>query len=138
MRFDWRAVPGVHIDSGDGARADYRFFRYQESLWQGSSVHENPRYFKVRWKIWTAADLPENAEQEDQFDVLFRMAETPYMCFSDAMARAKQLYTAGEPFLIHSYAFKRRGDDTPWDEKRLEDAACPYDEDTDPEFHGYR
>ena len=138
MAFNWRRVTGIHIDSGDGSVPDHNFFRFNRSKWQGDGIHDNPRFFKVFWKIWTTCDLPKNAVSETFHQVRIRMAKTPVLSFHDAMQKAQEHYDNKVDFLIGSYSVKRLGKDTPWDEERIECPAISYDDDTDPEFYGHK
>ncbi|WP_417477889.1 hypothetical protein [Maricaulis sp.] len=135
MAFPWQSHAGVRLSGGDGQRADADFFAQGQSFWQGSGVHDNPRFYKYIWQIWTAADLRdfEPAHWLDEPSV-------PQLAFAAAMLQARPLYMTGTVFLIRSDRLYRRGADTPFDPSRIDPArlAPPWTDDADPEFHGHK
>ena len=139
MGFDWPSHIGLgEFWTGDGQFADAEFFTRNVTVWQGDGIHDNPRYYKYDWQIWTR-DTPITASQRGS-QALIQRELSPKLCFAAAMERIRALHAAGEFMLIRSIGRKRIGPDTPWNAARVERLrqACAYDDDTDPEFHGHR
>ena len=139
MGFDWRYRARINIGYGGGAVPDERFFRWGCSVWQGDSVHANPRFFKVRWHIFTAATACRLGMDRRALTRLILSAERT-LAFAEAMEIAQDLQSRRITMMMVSRALKRIAPDTPWDPARVrpEHQAIPYDEDTDPEFFGHR
>ena len=139
MAFDWRIALGVRVSYGDGQIPDANYFRPNTCVWQGAPIHDNPRFFKYDWRIWTA-ETAIIREGESLKGIRAQRDAAPKYHFADAMQRVGALYRSSTPFIIASYARKRIAPETPWNAARIDLAqqACPYDADTDPEFHEHR
>tara|TARA_R110002051_G_scaffold287855_1_gene350633 strand:+ start:469 stop:888 length:420 start_codon:yes stop_codon:yes gene_type:complete len=139
MGFHWPSHVGLdEFWTGDGQFADAFFFAQKVTLWQGDGIHENPRFYKYDWQIWTR-DTPITASQRGS-QALIQRELSPKLCFAAAMERIRTLHAAGEFMLIRSIGRKRIGPDAPWNASRVEPMrqACAYDDDSDPDFHGHR
>ncbi len=139
MGFDWRYRARINIGYGDGAVPNEGFFRRGRSVWQGDPVHANPRFFKVRWHILTAATASRLDMDRGALTRLMRSAEQT-LAFAEAMEIAQDLQSRRITMMMVSRALKRIAPDTPWDAARVTPArqAIAYDEDPDPEFFGHR
>lgn len=139
MGFDWRWHARVDIPWGDGQWPDAQFFETGESIWQGDAIHDNPRFFKYRWRIWkaeTAFARPGFLESE----LPQGRFSTHVFSFADAMRRVSELYRTKTPMIVHSEPRKRIALETPWDASRVPPAlqAPAYDDDPDLPFHGHK
>lgn len=133
MGLNWLAHLGIQMLSGDGQQASTFFERYDESLWQGTYPHDNPRFYKSKWKVFTAEHVdPENDWWEQ---------DVPWLSLAVAMERISLLHAAGTQMLIRNDVIKRIGPETPWNDAsiiRQERWAPAYDDDPDPIWHGHK
>lgn len=139
MSFEWRRITQVNIPYGDGAKPTKRWFARGRSVWQGDWMHNNPRFFKYVWRIWT----PEDAWEDGAVSPRQRLQVIrgwPALSTHAAMGRIKQLHEGGVQLYILSWGLKRMAEDTPWDAARvpLDRHGPDYDTDTDIPFHGHR
>lgn len=143
MAFDWQYELGIHMPWGAGQTPNAKFFESGIAISQAEAVHENPRFYKYVWQIWTAKNaFPDfdalsamNYAERHAFEMQYA-GDPSWISFSVAMQEIKTLHEKGETFLVRNKALKRISPDTPWDKSRLKaDARAPsYDDDVDVEF----
>jgi hypothetical protein len=144
MTFDWRRVSGISIAVGGGQIPTRRYFATRtQSIWVGANlVHPNPHFFKYTWQIWTAAEAVADDWRMQGRARPWRET-TPELCFFDAIARMRRLFTNRECFLVVNYPHKRDDPEAPWDAAAVRGngrylIAPALADDPDPEFHGHR
>ena len=141
MSFDWLPAIDVDLDWGDGQHPTPSYFRRKESIWQGSYPHDNPRFYKYIWQIFTEADLPPAAANWScTTDAVWWAMDQPTMSIAQAMPVIKRLFDAGTPMIVRNQCLKRLGPHSPWDDEKIKwDHPAPaYDDDPDPAWHGYK
>jgi hypothetical protein len=146
MGFDWRAAADLPIVSGGGhIPTRRRFLRLRAPLWiAGHGIHDNPRFYKHTWKIWTWDDV---IPDEDLQMWRARLGHYPWLhmvpdlAFSTAIARMRDLCAQGQRFFVADQRWKRDDPDL-WDVDAIRSKgsslAAHYDPDEDTPFHGHK
>jgi hypothetical protein len=151
MSFDWITAAGLPIGEGYGlvptkGRIRALGMPFAKHMWLPSRpIHNNPRFFKHYWKIWTVDDaIPD--EQLREFTKLHGrypwLQVVPSLSFSVAIEKMHELCEQKERFMTLDLRAKRDGRDAPWDISAVQangDLVAPcYDEDQDEPFHGHK
>jgi len=77
-----------------------------ESIWQATSIHPNPRFFKYRWQIYTADSPWEGPE-------FFEKA--PRFSIYEAMTLIEKLRDTAQTHIVYNQRLPRSGPGVPFD-----------------------
>ncbi len=148
MAFGWRSAAGLErIAIGGGQIPTVRHFRrLRFPIWIiGAGVHENPRFYKYYWRIWTRDDAiadTEMPEMKRHYGYYPWNYIVPALSFSTAINRMQTLCACDELFLVSEEKIKREDPEAPWDfdviRARGGQLAPAYDDDADEPFFGHK
>jgi hypothetical protein len=151
MAFDWVSMSGLPIGWVKGMHPTaLRFKMLERSLFGrhviigGGQMHDDPRWFKYYWKIWTAADCPEDdGEVFDECWYPTSLPPVPELAFKAAIDRMHELCRDSIPFMLANERVKRLGTDTGWTLELVEKygggrVAPAFDEDVDEALFGHK
>ncbi len=145
MGFNWKRAAGLPpMDAAYGVIPSRNRIRGLENytLIEPCGIHENPRFYKYRWRIWALDNTDEDWKPErDDRAVLrhgFNRRAQPVLSlsFHDGICRMQSLVERGEFFYALMNRLKRADPAAPW-----LPASCrapSYDADPDTPFHGHK
>lgn len=151
MSFDWMKAADLPIGWVKGmspTRSQIERLRHgrfgRHVMIDGMKVHDDPRWFKYYWRIWTLADCPpaDDAPIVDYFQAL-EAPPVEELSFKRAMERMRALCNLGEPFMVANTRARRLGPDTGWTPELVAQSggartAPAYDDDPDEPFFGHK
>lgn len=147
LSFDWRHAAQLPINIGGGQIPTKRHFdRLRGPLWIAAyGIHDNPRFYKHYWRIWTWMDVIADEDLPDfkrRFGPYPWLVIVPELSFSEAIKRMKRLCGHGERFMVSDERVKRDDPTAPWDIGLIKSkggrVAPAYDDDQDEAFFGHK
>lgn len=121
MAFDWVRAAELPIGRAWGVLPTHELFfgrslaPYGRHVWGGGTpIHDNPRFFKYYWRIWTEAESM-RLEEYWLAEAEGRLVEPPELTFAAAIERMRSLCNSGAPFIVTNSAIKRDDPAAPWD-----------------------